>query len=237
MIIVQRKKAVAGVGALPAYDSTGNLLQSGTLAGTYDVDVPAHASGDLLLLVVGMRNATAPPDDPVLSSINTAGWTQLGGAGNTYGASTRARLGIGWKIGNGVETTVNITTTGDTTVDALLAHVHRFTCATAFAATPLQNIAETNSDTSPVDMPMVAVPGANCLAVAIGMAAHAGTYSEPTGETGGDWGIQIQRAGSAYGMIVTLISDQSGGGTITGGTMASTANQHCVVGAAMVSSA
>lgn len=204
-------------GALPAYSAVGTAFTSATMAGTNNVAIPAHASGDLLVLHVLTRNTN---QDGVLASINTANWTQAGGAGTVYGGTQNARVGFGWKIGDGTETVVSITTTGGATSDRLLARVYLFTAANGFATPPVSNISTATTGSSlNLGMPTVATTnGGNQLAVALLASSVSSTVAEATGETGGNWAEPVAESTGTNGVIAIQVSDQSASASISGGT-------------------
>lgn len=217
-----RIAAAAGtssVGGLPAYDAVGTAASSSTLAGTFNVTIPAHSAGDLLILHVLTRNSD---QDGVLASINTANWTQAGGPGTTYGGNNNARSGFGWKIGDGSETSVSVTTTGSSTSDRRLARVYVFTASDGFASPPVINIATALAGTStPASMPTVSTTtGGNMLAVTLLSSASSTTVGVSTGETGGDWTEPVSQSSGTNGTISIQISDQSSSASISGGTTA-----------------
>src|SRR5690606_35946367 len=123
-------------GALPAWDSLGPTYTSGTVPTQHTVSVPAHSAGDLLLLSVAMRNNN---QDSALASVDTDGWTIIGG--QTYGGAQNTHLAAAWKIGDGQETDVKFTCTGGTTTDGVSSRVHVFTAANGFATTAVQGAA------------------------------------------------------------------------------------------------
>ena len=220
-------------GALPAFNSAGTVETSATLAGTFDVAIPAHANGDLLILQCLCRNTN---NNGALTSINTAGWTQFGGAGNTYGGTQNARMGAGWKIGNGSETVVNVTLAGGTGTDLRRSRVYRFTAANGFAATPVQFISTATTGTAAtVNMPTVNPAGAlNVLAVALIGLSNTSTHASATGESGGDWTEAVAESTGTNGAIAIQTSAQTAGAQISGGTAAVTSSNYVAIGFGLV---
>lgn len=206
-------------GAMPVWDSAGTTMTTSAAPGTFSVNVPTHTSGDLLILHVAPCNGD---NDSTLSSIDTAGWTQLGGAGNTYLSGNRASVAGGWKIGNGSETTVSITIGGGKASDANSARVSRITAADGFDATPVQFIGSPVADSGsvqPVASPTVTPGGVKCLAISLytkGFSAG-GVWPAPTGETGGDW-LQAYFITQSNNAGVLCYSLQTNGDTISGGS-------------------
>jgi hypothetical protein len=206
--------AVATPGGIPAYNSAGTLFTNATLAATYSVNIPTHTSGDLLLLLVHLRNTNA---DTTTLTVNTAGWSTA--SGNMYGGTNTSRLGLAWKLGNGSETSVSITATGGATQDRIQARVYRFTAANGFASPPVANItAGVTGNSANGSMPTVTPSGTNRLAVALIAHADSSTIAAATGETGGDWTEPIAEDAGTNGTIGIQVSNQSGGGSISGGT-------------------
>jgi hypothetical protein len=198
----------------PVYVATGTVLQNATLAGTHSVDVPAHDSGDLLLLLVGLRNNN---NDGTLSAINTAGWTQF--SGNTYGGTQGARMAMAWKIGDGVESSVSITATGGATTDQISAIVHRFTSPTGFRSSPVVGIAIATAAVTAMPIPTLTI-GAQQLAVASYTINGSAVGAECAGETGGDWIRPVADEFSPRSTIGIHICSVANPTTLSGGTVA-----------------
>lgn len=206
------------IGVQPGFSASGTLDSSGTMPGTVDVNVPLHAPGVLLLLLVLCRNTD---NDGTLASINTAGWTQAGGAGNMYGGAQNARIGFGWKIGNGSESVVNITTTGGTGTDRRLSRVYTLSAADGFSTPPIVDIGTATTGTGTTATCPTVVPGGttqNKRAVALFGISVNSSNGIPSGESGGDWTKDIVESGATNGTIGIITSDQSDGSTISGGT-------------------
>jgi hypothetical protein len=152
-----------------------------------------------------------------------AGWTlellvaEGDGFGNTmrnYVFSRNARSS------GGESGTVTFTATGSFTSVAAI-HTFRDVALTSFieAATTIAN-----QGAGPVNCATVTPLGAKRLAcMFLGGSTFGGNVASATGESGGDW-TRVQHdndgAGSAY--ISLQVSDQSGGGAISGGTAACT---------------
>lgn len=87
-----------------AVDSSQNDFAASS---TFAVDIPSHSSGDLLAIVICTTTATSPA-----TAINTpSGWTK--GLDIEAGSGSAVRLTLFLKDGNGSETTVDITLSGD----------------------------------------------------------------------------------------------------------------------------
>lgn len=201
-------------GALPIYGSSGTAF-SGTATGAQSINVPSQASGDLLLLVV---HARASLSNGTITSIG-AGWTQIGGAGVTYGGAQICRVALAWKIGSGSDTAVSVTFGGTSTV-RFQAQVHKFTAANGFAAVPVANVGTATTGTSTtVTVASVTPSATNQLAVAVIAAGISTTMASATGETGGDWTEPLAEAAATNGTLAIQTSDQSSGGAISGGTL------------------
>ena len=205
--------------ALPVWDSWGATETSTTIIATFDVAVPTHNSGDLLLLHCMVR---VNGENGTLETINTGGWTQLGGAGFMYpsGLTNNPRTGIGWKIGNGSETVVNVTTSGTGSTPLRLSRVHRFTATGGFAATPVLYHDDNGQLTinSPIVMPTVD-PGGLPDRLGVCIMSFSASFSIPasTGESGGDWIEPTAEIAVTNGTIAIQTADLSGGGAISGG--------------------
>lgn len=222
--IVSMVGEASGPGELPAASATaGTLFSNATLAGTRDIALPTHAEGDLLVLVVLLRNTN---HDQNFTGINTQGWTQGGGDGNEYGAGGDAVIGFGWKIGDGSETVVNITTAGGNGTDRIVARVYCITSLDGFANPPVQNISTlTSGSASPIDMPTISQVTANDLAVCVYGVSVNSTVGASTGESGGNWTEAVAESASTNGTIGFQRSSYSAasisGGTATLGTSGS----------------
>ncbi len=202
--------------ATPVWAAEGTVTTSTTLPGNYTVAVPAHSAGDLLILQCLCRNVET---NGTLASIDTAGWTQFGGAGNMYGGAQIARIGGGWKIGNGTETGVDITVTGGTTTDLLVARVHRITSLYGFAASPVQNIGTALTGTgTTLTAGSVTGGGHNRLAASLVAVGTSTSIAAPTGETGGDWTRPAGTPGGSNGTQTLFSAAINTTGNISGGT-------------------
>lgn len=215
--IVSTPGQASSPGALPVMNATaGTLVSSATLTGSRNINIPTHVNGDLLVLVCGMFNTNL---DQNFTSINTAGWTQAGGANNEYGTGTRAAVGFGWKIGNGSETAVNVTIGGGSGTDRFLGRVYRFTATNGFANPPIQNIGTqvTSGSSTSMGMPSVTRVTPNDLALAVCAAYSSTTMAAATGETGGNWTEVVGESAATNGTIGIQRSAYTGA-TISGGT-------------------
>lgn len=213
-------------GALPAYVQAGTGYGSATLATTHSVARPAGVTaGNLLIIVIQATNTNGNAD----ATVTTADWNAF--PGNPY-AGTNNRAILYWKIAeSGTDTaggTVGVTGTGGTGTDGLHARIFEFSAANGWAATPVESIASLSGTTATgdtvIDMPTVTPTGLNRLAVAISIVNDdAGNPVSGTGESGGDWTQAVAEFESNLGSGGTIdiqTSDQSGGGAISGGTVA-----------------
>lgn len=198
----------------PVLVAAGTAYQNATLQGTHaTIEVPAHSSGDLLLLLVGMRTNN---NDGNLTSINTAGWNQF--SGNPYGGTQSSRMALAWKLGDGSEATVSITASGGATTDQISCRVFRFTSPTGFRSpTPVLNTIPATAAASSMTFPTMTVGGQQ-LAVVSYLANSSAVATECSGETGGDWIRPIADALSPRSMIGVHVCSAANPTTLTGGT-------------------
>lgn len=208
-----------GRGALPAIPGSNfaGTAFSGTATGAQSIAVPTNTngSGDLLLLVA---HARASNSNGTVTSL-TAGWTQLGGAGNVYGSGI-TKFAIGWRFADG-STTVSATFGGTGTV-RFQGRVYRFTAANGFNSTPIQAISGPGGGSSGTSATFRSVTptGINELAVHITTIGNSVNTVSSTGESGGDWAQAIAESSVTNATIDIQTSDQSGGGAISGGSVA-----------------
>ena len=68
-----------------------------------DISVPAHQSGDLLVLFMGNNNY----EEYVPTAYSSSGWTHVRSATAAFGGNRRATVSCLWRIGNGTLSTVS----------------------------------------------------------------------------------------------------------------------------------
>jgi hypothetical protein len=216
-------------GATPAWAAAGSTF-SATATGTLAVNVPAHAAGDLRLLVA---HARASSSNGAISV--GAPWAQVGGAGSVYGGNQLSRIALAWKLGDGAETSVAVTFGGTGTV-RFQARVHRFTAADGFprSGSPLGTVAVATGTGASIGLPTVIPAAANRRAVAVLAASASTAMADATGEAGGDWTLPTPPHLSTNGTLALQISDQSGGGAISGGGVAITPANWVALGFAVL---
>ena len=211
-------------GALPAYSSASTAVSSATLAATHAVNYPATVTaGDLLIAVAVGVNQNNNADVAMHADLIAAGFEQLIKDSTDGNAVTGL---IAWKRAVGTEDGTSIanafTGSGGTTTDGIRTQMYRFTAADGFHAEPAVDVhihTDGEGFDAAVAMPTVTPTGINQLAVAIIVAFGNFTASSSTGESGGDWTSNVSAAANNCGLHVQT-SNQSGGGSISGGSAA-----------------
>jgi len=99
-----------------------------TASGTFNVTIPAHAAGDVLVLMVTkVSGASASPE------VSTGGWTEVA---DDPDASASTHVLVAWKVGDGAETTVTVSSMS---AGVLIGKV--YACAGADGTTPVVGFA------------------------------------------------------------------------------------------------
>ena len=222
---------VQTAGALAAYNSQGTALINATLA---QAGLTSWCLPIRLVISCSYWSCCGTPMMTRTSPASTrrAGRSLAARAMSMAQRPVIAKLGLGWKIGNGSETAVNITTAGGAATDLLLARVMRFTAANGFAATAVANLSTPTSGTgTTVSLPTVNPGGAlNRLALAAFVFSVSTSFGTVSGETGGDWTDSGAGVATTNGAIGFMRSDQSGGGSVSGGTFTVTSSDWVGIG-------
>jgi hypothetical protein len=200
------------------YADAGAATTDATLAGTRNLVCPATVNaGDLLIAQNLVRNSAG--NGTVVCNDGT--WTAF--AGNPYESGVIAKQGLHWKIADGSEDAANIsfTMTGSTTNDLHHGRIYRFTSVDGFAATPIAAISTASAVNATLSAPTVTPTGVNQLAVLMIAVAGPISVGSITGESGGDWTLQVraETTTGGDGTIAVQTSDQSGGGAVSGGSV------------------
>jgi hypothetical protein len=197
----------AGAGA--ALASVGNLTPS--------LPVTDLLEGDIFIAHVGIRNTAVAINTP-------SGWTTIKEAIDANGAATGHHTAF-YKVADGTETgNLTITFTTDTT-DVKLARVYRFRGS---AGDTLFGTKVTNGGggSTTLSAPTV-VCEAKSLAICLTYETDNNTFTEFTGETGGDWTLATAVFATGLGadsLLALHVATMDSAGTITGGTTTMAAN-------------
>lgn len=207
-------------GATPAWNSTANVYSALTLPSVHSLTIPAHTSGNLLLIPFLARNTNQDG-----SASTPGGWTAF--PSNPYGGAVNCRAALFWKIGNGSESSIDVTGTGGTSSDLALSAIQVFTAANGFHASPIEAITTpiTGTNGTPTG-PTVTPLGVNRLGVALVFYdLNDATVGSFTGESGGNWAEQANRTSSSGGGGGFSIQTTTftGSSPISGGSIATVA--------------
>lgn len=211
-------------GTAPAYSSAGAAVVDATITTTVQPAKPATVNaGDLLVLQVLARNTNNDGAGPA----SVTGFTPF--AGNTYGANG-ANQALYWRIAGAGEATqtVNVTCTGGTTADLVMARIYRFTAADGFASTPIEAVNSTSGTTTSLGAPTITPLGANRRLVCFGaIGSSDAAIGSMTGESGGadaNWteAVTGNTTTGGDGTLNVQTSPCANGDAITGGAIAYT---------------
>jgi hypothetical protein len=226
-IVAAASEEAAEPGATPAWGSAGTPTAASTLAATHSIAHPATVNvGDLLVCIAFGRNTDGDRNLAMHANMVNAGWANITGSPLIDGNNVAL---IAWKEAVGTEAGTNIpggiVGSGGATSNVFFGVCVRFTAADGFAANPFESLAIAAADganVSSVNMPTVTPTGINRLAVSILTLFNDIAVSPATGESGGDWTevLEIFTLVGADATIQVQVSDQSGGGAISGGTTA-----------------
>lgn len=185
--------------AIPVFDSSG-AAASGA-GSTLAVDYPATVnSGDVLIFTYTVESTTAP-DTPSGFTLVDSTTTGLGDTVGTY---------VWWKVAAGTESGSE-TITKNVSVDSI-GRMHRFTGADS------EEASATSADRSKtIDHADVTTTGSDRLAIAVTGVNADESAASFTGETGGDFTLDVDDLGTDI-KISMQTADMSSSGTISGGT-------------------
>lgn len=198
----------AGTGA--ALASVGNLTPS--------LPVTGLQAGDIFIAHVAIRNITVAINTP-------SGWTAIKELVDANGAGVGHHIAF-YKIADGTESgNLTITFTTDT-IDVKLARVYRFrgsSVDTLFGT----KVVNGGGGTTTLSAPTVVAP-AKSLAICLTYETDNNSFTEFTGETGGDWTLPTAVFSTGLGadsLLALQVATMASDGTISGGstTMAAAA--------------
>jgi hypothetical protein len=229
--LIGKQGVVPAVGAMPAWDSAGTVLEDVTLNGATNAPVrPASlAVGDLMVCEAAVFTADATSISITMhASMSGDGWAEVTGSPFVDGTGI-SEAALFWKIadasdvaGQGTAIPGGVTTShnGSTTTDRMYTYIHRFTAADGFAATPFEDVSgSTGGGTGDVSMNTVTPTDINRLGVThIAMNQDNQAVASSTGESGSDWAEVVEHEGAAELNSQVQTCDLSAGDPVSGGS-------------------